>query len=606
MLFAILFAAVGPLAALYLGRRKKWAWTPERFALWSIGLCFGLNLFALPALFLMNVRVIEPYRVGTLAKYVLICAALVALLPFAYDRRERVATLALAGFHRLASEWERFLDRFRRRPEAKPPLKARVRRQFEELRGQSFRVVVRRVFLSRGMDYLLVGAVCIFYLLLIKRNAYWSDEIWSLSAAGMDYASMMGRLAGDVHPPLFYLPLYAIVHIFGNNDVIIKLTTVIPWFATVLAGIFFIKKNFGRGAMYFYVLAMSCVPVFMEYALETRMYSLALCLCIYSGIALNKLLNQPSHKNFLVFSILSLLAAYTHYYALIAVAFLYLGALVFFLRFKKEHALGRWFGYGALMIAGYAKWIPIFLRQMGRVNDGFWVQAYPLSDYLNFFFGDRKRFGVILPILLLMCFVLILLFRRRTARENAWWGMICLGSLLGIVLFGAAYQVAVRPLLYPRYVIMALGLTILGASMAFSLINKPYLVCLACLVLLWSGVTFWPQALGREARAEQTAARTQIFFAENALNDQNVEYISKDGAYYLEPVFDYYLPGSSVDIVVPKDVNLDAVDEKGIWVFSNDEAFQLSDIPASGLKYERYEGYGFEATWFDIYHVWRG
>lgn len=55
----------------------------------------------------------------------------------------------------------------------------------------------------------------------------------------------------------------------------------------------------------------------------------------------------------------------------------------------------------------------------------------------------------------------------------------------------------------------------------------------------------------------------------------------------------------------PEDLNLSTIGKDGLWLFANAGAFQETGIPASGLKYERFEGYGFEAVDFDIYRVWR-
>jgi len=601
MPFAILFAAVGPLAALYLGFKRNWTWTPRRFAFWSLALCFILNFFALLVLFVMNVRIVDPYRVGNLVKYIAACLLLTALVPPAYKFGERNMPTLEARFRKIANikeGWSALKASARRRVREKY-------RDLEGLRGQPFRVVIKRPLLSRVMDWLLVTTALVFYLLLIRKNTYWYDEVWSVMTAKLDYSAFIGNMIGDVHPPLFYFPLYAIIHLFGVNDVLIKLMTVIPWFIALLAGIFFVKKNFGRGAMYFYVLALSCLPVFMNYALETRMYSLALCLCIYSGIALNRLLKNPSHGNFLLFSILALLAAYTHYYALITVAFLYLGALIFFLARKNARAAKRWIGYGALMVLGYSPWIPVFFGQIKKVSGGYWIQAYPVSSYLNTFFGDANRFGLIIPAILALCFVWIIVSRRKTASENAWWSLICVGSFAGILLFGAAYELLIQPLLFPRYLIMALGLTILGASAAFGTMKRPFIPWLVCLVLLTSGFTFWPKALNAEQSASQATMKTQAFVAENALDGKAADYIDSGGNTWQKLVFEYYIPGVPVEAIKPEDLNLSTIGKDGLWLFANAGAFEETGIPASGLKYERFEGYGFEAINFDIYHVWR-
>ena len=92
----------------------------------------------------------------------------------------------------------------------------------------------------------------------------------------------------------------------------------------------FIDEHFGKKASFFFVFFIYLNPFMIQKTTEIRMYMLASVFTIMSGIMSYSVLKDSKKKDWIFFVIFSLLAAYTHYYALLTMCFLYAGILIYF------------------------------------------------------------------------------------------------------------------------------------------------------------------------------------------------------------------------------------------------------------------------------------
>src|SRR5215216_983487 len=105
---------------------------------------------------------------------------------------------------------------------------------------------------------LILLLVCSLAFALYKSDsAYTSDEVWSIQAASLDYASLMETLKADVHPPLYYQLLYGWLHLFGPGERAVR----------SLSGLFYVLSVFGVyaicPALHGNKIALLCASIYL-------------------------------------------------------------------------------------------------------------------------------------------------------------------------------------------------------------------------------------------------------------------------------------------------------------------------------------------------------
>src|SRR3989304_563776 len=51
----------------------------------------------------------------------------------------------------------------------------------------------------------------------------WFDEAWSAWVAALPFDRMIKAVAGDVHPPLYFVILWGLVHVLGDSMFVVRL-----------------------------------------------------------------------------------------------------------------------------------------------------------------------------------------------------------------------------------------------------------------------------------------------------------------------------------------------------------------------------------------------
>ena len=222
-----------------------------------------------------------------------------------------------------------------------------------------------------------VYALVLFMMSFVRvfDNAFWGDEGFSIALAKMSMSDMMIATAKDVHPPLYYLLTQLLYHIFGNKGITYHLSAFLPYAVIMVMGCTIIKKRFGTLPSIIMITMASLMKNAIGYNVEARMYALAAMFMLIAYVEFYRIIESNHKKNWIVFCVASLGAAYTHYYALISVAFLYMMIIPLAVK-HKEYRRGLWISY-LLTIVGYLPWLSILLKSFGRTAQDWWLQSIP-------------------------------------------------------------------------------------------------------------------------------------------------------------------------------------------------------------------------------------
>lgn len=366
------------------------------------------------------------------------------------------------------------------------------------------------------LGYLLLGVSIIMLgksICLCFSSDIWYDELFTVGMIEHSYGELIAFTARDVHPPLYYcivkfaVELCKLVSAQANPVMVAKIVSVLPYFILLAYSVTFIRKRFGMftgGLFLFCVIAM---PQLSAYTVEVRMYSWALLFVTAAFLHAYGMVTAANQAetayacvhirqiHAVAFIGYGLAAAYTQYFACVAVIMVYLYVFAVFL-VEDRHRIREWLICVAVSAACYVPWLYALLAQITSVNENYWI--LPLSWRT---FGGCVKFimkpaftnevlSTVLAVVLFAMYVSVFVhgtiklyhYSREKCKNVADTGdydttqtdvqkqvpgrftfaIAGVGVLAGLVIFGFVASVLLRPIFVYRYMIPALGCFWLG------------------------------------------------------------------------------------------------------------------------------------------------
>lgn len=224
----------------------------------------------------------------------------------------------------------------------------------------------------------------------LSERSLWYDEAFSWRLTTFPWGEMVGRSMGDAHPPLYYVLLKAWCLVFGTSVPAMRALSVVLGGVTLIATFGFCagagaRAPGGPRGLALFAAALVAVSAFQaHWAWEVRMYTLGTALLALSSWALFVAVGASSRRRtkWAAYGFVTLLFAYTHYYALFSIAAQLLFLLGYGLAARRPAAGaggGRArLGGGAVALSvvalGWLPWLPVFLRQRGQLLADFWLK----------------------------------------------------------------------------------------------------------------------------------------------------------------------------------------------------------------------------------------
>lgn len=171
---------------------------------------------------------------------------------------------------------------------------------------------------------IIFGLISVVYISLrfwnLTASCLWFDEIFSIHAATLPWQNLFWFVAQDlIHPPLFYILLKIWIFVGGESlfwlrffPVLFSILSIIPFI--LLCRQFKLPASTIPIALTFFAVNGSLI----KYSQEVRMYSLLLCLALFSMWLFARFLNTGKGFSFLI--IVNILLVYSHYFGWLIVA----------------------------------------------------------------------------------------------------------------------------------------------------------------------------------------------------------------------------------------------------------------------------------------------
>ena len=362
------------------------------------------------------------------------------------------------------------------------------------------------------LAYLLVVAGAIIYISLTFNNNVWLDEAFTATLVNGSFKEVLDRSMADTLPPLYNLLLRLTTLIFGYRVPVMKITSAVPMIITMILGATTVRRRFGAITSYIFILAVTFMPNMMFYGVEIRMYSLGFLFATASGIYMYEVLLEPTLKNWCIFTIVSVLAGYSHHFAFVTVGFVYLFLLIVSIRntllYKKSEpgiapAKINIKSFLLCVLATFILYFPCLLttlKQLKSVSGYFSMPEVTLSVFAKycrypFTVGFTPLSGILLVLIFVLYFI-TLLKKNKTLKD--YYSLWCLIIFYGVLLFGTLVsKIMTANIFVDRYLFFALGLVWLFFSISIGTSKSKFIYAVFVLEIA-VGIVSYKDALSSE------------------------------------------------------------------------------------------------------------
>jgi uncharacterized membrane protein len=238
-----------------------------------------------------------------------------------------------------------------RRPPPRPPSPSKSLVPAERRFASSWR---------QRRPWLIVGGLVLIGLAIrmVLMRSIWVDEAISIHQAHMSLSGMLEDLrATDRHPPLHYLILWAVVRLFGDGELAVRMPSILASAALIPTLFALGRELFDRRTGLVAAGLATIAPLIVWYGQEARMYALFMLLGALALLAQVKVMREGRTRWWIAYAGLTIALLYTHYFALIPIA---IQQVVFAVAaWKRARAglpvrkllIGTWLTWLALLIA---------------------------------------------------------------------------------------------------------------------------------------------------------------------------------------------------------------------------------------------------------------
>lgn len=336
-----------------------------------------------------------------------------------------------------------------------------VRQIFPERRDGEKIYDIDRV--KQVIPYIFAVLICVCASLPVFSQNILQDEAFSIVLVRNSVSEMLRGTAADVHPPLYYLLMMAVKFFMGGKESLTAyrfLSLVGTWLNLLLVGATLVRKRWGVCSANVYILFFGLTYYTLEFSVMVRMYSWGTFFVTLSAVLALFYYEGERTKDIVLCGIVTLLAMYTHYYALLAVFILWLFLLAGGI--KKKALLKRILIAGTCIVIGYLPWLSAFYHQTRTVAEYYWISYLPVDHIINApsHMAETTALpgtGRIFQILLVVIFLLAVI---RKKYEAVICGLITVGVLAAAVIF----SLLIHPIWIVRYFYIMWGLMALMAA----------------------------------------------------------------------------------------------------------------------------------------------
>ena len=339
---------------------------------------------------------------------------------------------------------------------------------------EKIREKLKKITLKQLHIVIIVVGI-IFVSLGAFHTNLWFDESYSVGLARQTFSRIWEIGGNDVHPILYYWCLHIIYLITGGSILAYRLFSIVPISIMMILGYTHIRKDFGEKTGLIFSFLTAFIPEMAVYAIEIRMYSLAILTVTVLAIYAYRLIKEDNTKNWIIFGISSLASIYLHYYGLMAAGLINVALLIYLIVKKRKKGIIFILLFGIVQALSYIPWLICLARQIEHVSSGFWIKySFPqtlmeiLSSQLAGYVKTKEYTEFLVPTVLALELYGYMIYKsykyskeKQDLKPLKWAVGIYLAVIISAIIIT---KVLKSSILYYRYLFVITGLYIFAIS----------------------------------------------------------------------------------------------------------------------------------------------
>lgn len=442
----------------------------------------------------------------------------------------------------------------------------------------------------------------------ITHESLWYDESYTAALMNHSFKDIIEITGTDSHPPLYYIMLRIFSSLFGRSEFALKAFSVIGTAALAALGFGPIRRAFDNKIALIYSFLVFALPISLSMSQEARMYTWAAF--FVTGTALYGYLafKESKIKDWITFGLYALFAAYTHYYALLAVMVIF--GLIFLSIIFSKMKLTPFLITSGVLILGYLPWIFKLALQVERVSGSFWIPPvdgtlikkvfiYPFSNKFSYHWSPLF---VEIAFYVSAAFIIFgIVYKIIKKDSKGRMALLAIGGYTLTIIAGIIASYIIRPVLVERYIMCVFGLFVIGIAYGIGSLGKKVLPIIGCIIILAFSIPETNYTINYRFSGPMYEA---VEYMETHLQDDDV-FVHTDE--HTLGTFCYYFPDnkhfyyqkdgtggySNYDAFLPNGVMIDSLDEienaDTVWViqryWSGDTTSFRQWISSGKMKY---------------------
>ena len=351
-------------------------------------------------------------------------------------------------------------------------------------------------------DYLgkiiFLTSIFVFILLLfnpLNNLIFTVDEYFTLGLIKLPLMQGISVTASDVHPPFYYILLKVFSKVFSNLDILFlsKIITIIPYLIILAISCTKIKNEYNWLTAGLFTFSLYAMTEFLRTYYSIRNYSWAILFLVLSFIYLKDVISKSDFKSWGIFTIFTLLGAYTHYFCAISSIGIYLILFGYYLTKWNclKYEFKKWIFSCIVLILGYAPWLSILFNQLNHVHNGYWITQIDFDKFIQciscFSTTTSNNYIIILSLIFLIVVLSISIVKiiNDESIENVY-------TLMGLLVFistlflGIIISYIFKPILIYKYLLPSTAVFWFAVSILIGKLEnkKVFTVILAVIFIL--------------------------------------------------------------------------------------------------------------------------
>lgn len=334
-----------------------------------------------------------------------------------------------------------------------------------------------------GQLFFTISILMLMYMLINPLTQVITNinEFFTLTLINFPISDILHILGGETNPPLYFLLVKGLSKL-ANDFAILKVFSIIPYAIVLILSTFKLRKDYGWLTAGLFALAIAVMSEFFITYSILRPYSWAMLFTLLSFIFFMDIITTANKTSFILFTLFSVLASYTHYYGLITAVVLYIILLFHILTHNKDKIK-----YLAIsMIAGivlYAPWIPTLIKLLQSMNPlGNLTTDSIIQSFAHFAYSGDTLFSMITLIIL----AIVLLIYLKEKDEDRTLVLYGIAAYFATVLVIILISIIIKPIMFTKGLVVASAILWLAISIMIGKMQnkRMLLISLSFVVLL--------------------------------------------------------------------------------------------------------------------------